>query len=199
MSEDEIRAAVEVAHRAERRVAAHAQGAEGIEAALRAGVDTIEHGFWLTDAAIRMMVDGERALVPTFAAARAMQRDLDTLPEFIRRKVLEVDGPQRDSYARALKAGVRIATGTDAGTPGNPHGNIGLELTSMAELGTAPLDCWRAATAWAADAMGLRDRGRLRKGTRADLVAVPPAALTDVTAFDRPRLVAKRGEVLRRE
>jgi len=197
MSTDELRAAVTVAHRASRRVAAHAQGTAGIEAALEAGVDTIEHGFWLSDVAIARMVADDRSLVPTFAALRSMQRDREDLPAFIQEKLDEVDAPQRDSFARARAAGVRLVTGTDAGTPGNPHGNIGLELRAFADLGVHAHDCWRAATVWAAEALGTPDRGRLEPGLRADLIAIPRAALDDVQLFDRPLLVAKRGKILR--
>jgi imidazolonepropionase-like amidohydrolase len=197
LSVEEMRAACEVAHRAERTVAAHAQGAEGIEAALEAGVNTIEHGFWLTDRAIATMVERGRTLVPTFAALRAMQRDRAQLPQFIADKLDEVEGPQRDSFLRAWKAGVFLATGTDAGTPGNPHGRIHDELAAFAELGVPALDCWRAATSWAARACALEDRGVLRAGARGDLIVIAPEELELVQSFRRPRLVVQRGEIVR--
>lgn len=195
---DEMRVACSEAKKASRTIAAHAQGADGIEDALRAGVDTIEHGFWLTDTAVALMRDQAQTLVPTFAALRAMQRDRATLPDFIVQKLDEVDAPQRASFAKARAAGVRVAVGTDAGTPGNPHGDVAVELAAFQELGVPPLDCWRAATSWAAAACGLGDRGVLAPGKRADLIAVDEAALTDVTRFARPTLVVKRGAVLRR-
>lgn len=197
LSYDEMRVACLEAKKASRTVAAHAQGSEGIEDALRAGVDTIEHGFWLSDAAVRLMREEGRTLVPTFAALRTMQRDRAHLPAFIVQKLDEVDAPQRASFARAREAGVRIAAGTDAGTPGNPHGSIAVELTAFQELGVAPLDCWRAATSWAAAACGLDDRGVLSPGKRADLIAVDESALSDLTRFTKPSLVVKRGAVVR--
>lgn len=197
LTEDEMRAACVEAKKASKTVAAHAQGTEGIEAALRAGVDTIEHGFWLSDDAVVLMREGGRTLVPTFTALRCMQRDKDRLPDFIVQKLDEVDAPQRASFARAQKGGVRLATGTDAGTPGNAHGSIREELVAFQELGVAPLDCWRAATSWAASACGLGDRGVLQPGARADFIVVDPQALEDVARFQRPKLVVKRGQVLR--
>lgn len=194
---EEMRTACVEAKKASRTVAAHAQGSEGILDALRAGADTIEHGFWLSDEAVRLMREEGRTLVPTFAALRAMQRERARLPDFITQKLDEVDGPQRASFAKARAAGVRVATGTDAGTPGNPHGNIAAELASFQELGVPPLDCWRAATSWAAAACGLDDRGLLAPGKRADLIAVEENALADVTRFTKPSLVVKRGAVLR--
>lgn len=192
----EMQAACEEAHKASRTVAAHAQGAEGILAALKAGVDTIEHGFWLTDEALTFMRREGRTLVPTFAALRAMLRDQSALPSFIQEKLDEVAPPHVRSFQRALEVGVEVATGTDAGTPGNPHGNIRDELVAFQEHGVPPLDCWRAATASAARALKLEDRGRLQRGLRADLIAVPKDALADVTRFSRPHLVVKRGRVL---
>ncbi len=198
LSYEEMQVACGEAKKANKTVAAHAQGEDGIESALRAGVDTIEHGFWLSDDAVGLMRDDKRTLVPTFAALRCMQRDRAALPDFIVQKLDEVDAPQRRSFDKARRAGVRLATGTDAGTPGNPHGSIAVELEAFAELGVAPLDCWRAATSWAAEACGLSDRGVLAPGLRADLIVVDDAALDDVRRYGGPRLVVKRGEVLRR-
>lgn len=193
---EEMRAACEEARKASRTVAAHAQGEEGILAALRAGVDTIEHGFWLTDEALALMAEEGRTFVPTFAALRAMVRMAPSLPAFIRDKLEAVVEPQLRSFQRAVERGVRVATGTDAGTPGNPHGNLKEELEAFQELGVAPRDCWRAATIHAARALRLDDRGELREGTRADLIAIERAALDDVTRFLHPHLVVKRGTVL---
>ena len=197
LTEDEMRAAVDEAHKVDKKVAAHAQGADGIENALRAGVDTIEHGFWLTDDAIRMLGEGERALVPTFAALRAMNRVADELPAFIRDKLDVVTGPLSESFARAVKAGVRVVTGTDAGTPNNPHGNICDELHAFSEAGLDAPAVWRAATSAAAIAIGRPDRGVLAAGKRADLIVVERAAFDDPTGFFRPLVVIQRGELMR--
>lgn len=196
LSRAEMQAACEEAHKAARTVAAHAQGAEGIQAALEAGVDTIEHGFWLSDESVAWMKREGRTFVPTFAAIRAMVRISDQLPVFIQEKLDSIVAPQRDAFVRAHRAGVRLATGTDAGTPGNPHGSLADELQAFQELGMAPLDCLRAATAWGAEALRLPDRGTLSVGKRADLIAVPRAACDDLQEWQTPHLVVKQGRVL---
>lgn len=198
LTEDEMRAACEEAHKASRTVAAHAQAAAGVDAALRAGVDTIEHGFWLSEFALSFMSAHRRTLVPTFAALRMMRREAEDLPEFVRAKLDAVEGPQRDAFRQALAHGVAVATGTDAGTPGNPHGNLVEELRAFAELGMTPEAVWRSATSVAARALGLSDRGQLAVGRRGDLIAVSDAAFSDLSRFTRPFLVVKGGKIVRR-
>jgi imidazolonepropionase-like amidohydrolase len=197
LGEDELRAACEVAHRAGLRVAAHAQGAEGIVAALHAGVDTIEHGFWLTDDAVRFMRENDRTLVPTFSALSAMLDRRAELPDFINEKLDVVAGPLTRSFARARKADVRLVTGTDAGTPYNEHGDIRTELLAFQREGVSPLDCLRASTMWAAEALGLPDRGAVAAGRRADLVAFDAAVLDDMEHARAPKLVVQGGRIVR--
>jgi imidazolonepropionase-like amidohydrolase len=197
LTEEEMRAGCEEAHKASKRVAAHAQGTEGIENALRAGVDTIEHGFWLSDFAISFMVQEDRSLVPTFAALYAMERDRESLPAFIREKLDLVAGPQKRSFAAAREAGVRFVTGTDAGTPGNEHGDIKTELCALLDNDVPVVDAWRAATLWACEALGRDDRGVLEVGRRADLIALPREAFDDPRRLLRPHLVVKAGRALR--
>lgn len=198
LTEEEMRAACEEAHKASRTVAAHAQGAEGILAALRAGVDTIEHGFWLTDEALDLMLREGRTLVPTCAALLAMQRHKNRLPPFIQEKLDEVKEPHEAPFRRAVERGVRVATGTDAGTPYNPHGSLKDELIAFQSLGLSAKEALCSATLHAAAALGRSDRGVLEPGRRADLIAIPLAALDDVSALAPPTLVVKAGRVLRR-
>ena len=172
LTEAEMAAVCEEARKAGKIVAAHAQGAEGIENALRAGVHSIEHGFWLSDQAIAMMTAGGQVMVPTFAALRAMQRLGDQLPQSIQDKIEESHPAHLDSFQRAMRAGCTIACGTDAGTPANPHGNIADEIAAFRQSGMAIHDCWRSATREGAVACGLEDRGVLGAGKRADLCAV---------------------------
>ena len=197
LTEDEMRAAVEEATKAGKRVAAHAQGADGIDAALRAGVHTIEHGFWLSDFALEVLKAPDRALVPTLAALICMRRMSDLLPDEINQKLTEAAIPHGDSIRRAHAAGCCIATGTDAGTPGNPHGNIGVELAGLRDHGLDALDCWRAATRNGAQALGLDDRGSLQPGKRADLIALSRAEFETVSERFRPSLVMRAGDVVR--
>lgn len=197
LTEDELRAAVEEAAKVGKRVAAHAQGAEGIDSALRAGVNTIEHGFWLSDYALEVLGQPGRALVPTLAALICMRRMGDVLPAEILAKLEECAVPHADSIRRAHAAGCCIATGTDAGTPGNPHGNIGVELAGLHDHGLSAGDCWRAGTSNGANAMGLDDRGQLVAGRRADLIALRTEDFHAVAEDFQPSLVMRGGAVLR--
>lgn len=197
LTEDEMRAACDVAHRADKRVAAHAQGAEGILAALHAGVDTIEHGFWLTDDAIAFMVEHDRTLVPTFAALRTMEAMRDALPAFIQEKLDAVGPAQRKSFAAAHAAGVRLACGTDAGTPGNPHGNIREELAAFIDEGVSVEHTWRAATSLAAEALGQDDRGVLAPSRRADVIAIDRSVFDAPATLARPNFVMQGGTFVR--
>ena len=141
---------------------------------MRAGVHTIEHGFWLSDFALEVLKAPDRALVPTLAALICMRRMSDLLPDEINQKLIEAAIPHGDSIRRAHAAGCCIATGTDAGTPGNPHGNIGVELQVYV------ITAWMRSTAGVppratAQALGL-DGGSLQPGKR-DLIALSRARL----------------------
>jgi imidazolonepropionase-like amidohydrolase len=197
LSESEMRAAVEEAHKVGKTVAAHAQGADGIDAALRAGVNTIEHGFWLSDYALNCLSEPGRALVPTLAALRCMERLGDAMPQHIQEKLIAVAKPHYDSIRRAHAAGCCIAAGTDAGTPANPHGNIGVELAGLHELGLSALDCWRAATVNGARALSLDDRGQLAAGKRADIIALARSDFDAVSEGFKPHFVMRGGQRLR--
>lgn len=197
LTEAEMAAVCEEARKAGKIVAAHAQGAEGIDNALRAGVHSIEHGFWLSDWAIQTMAKERQVMVPTFAALRAMQRLGDQLPQSIQDKIAESHPPHLDSFRRAMQAGCSIACGTDAGTPANPHGNIADEMAAFREAGMAIHDCWRSATREGAIACALDDRGVLAAGKRADLCAVSREVFETVPGTFSPSLVVRGGAVLR--
>lgn len=197
LSEEEMRAAVEEATKVGKRVAAHAQGSEGIDAALRAGVHTIEHGFWLSDYALEVLAQPGKALVPTLAALICMRRMGDVLPAEILQKLDEAAIPHRQSIRRAHAAGCSIAVGTDAGTPGNPHGNIGVELAGLHDHGLSAMDCWRSATRCGAEALGVDDRGQLDVGRRADMIVVNRNDFDQVSENFRPIMVMRGGARLR--
>ncbi|MEC7752233.1 MAG: amidohydrolase family protein [Myxococcota bacterium] len=197
LTEAEMAAVCEEARKAGKIVAAHAQGAEGIENALRAGVHSIEHGFWLSDQAIAMMTAGGQVMVPTFAALRAMQRLGDQLPQSIQDKIEESHPAHLDSFQRAMRAGCTIACGTDAGTPANPHGNIADEIAAFRQSGMAIHDCWRSATREGAVACGLEDRGVLGAGKRADLCAVSREVFEMIPEVFKPHLVVRGGRIFR--
>ena len=155
----EMRAAVEEAHKAGRKVAAHAYSVTAIENALDAGVDSIEHGSFLDRATARRMREQGTFLVPTmsvYAAMDAKGPELGT-PDYIRRKTAEVLEASREAFRLALDAGVPVAAGTDCGAPGHPHGTLGKELALMVEAGATPAQALRFGTSAAAELLGLGD------------------------------------------
>ncbi|MBI4638019.1 MAG: amidohydrolase family protein [Candidatus Rokubacteria bacterium] len=193
---DEMSAAVEEAEKAGRRTAAHAQGAQGIAAAIGAGVRTIEHGIELTPEIVARMVERDVALVPTLLAPDRIAAGGTTagIPDFMVRKSQAVIARHVESFRLAHRAGVRIACGTDAGTPLNPHGSVVPELRLMVRYGLTALEAIRAATSVAAGALGLAETiGRIAPGLRADLVAVEGDPAMDVGDLERVRLVVLDG------
>lgn len=165
-------------------VMAHAQGTEGIKNAIRAGIRSIEHGIYLDDEAIEMMLERGTWLVPTLVAPVNVIRAVDAgadLPAAIIRKAREVVDIHREAVRRAVAAGVRIAMGTDSGV--GPHGTNLEELALMAECGMSPAAVLEATTASAAQLLGLDgELGRIAPGLRADLVVV------EGDAYDLPAL-----------
>ena len=166
---------VEEADSAGRFVMAHAQSNEGIKNAVRAGVRSIEHGIYLDDEAIGLMLDRGTWLVPTLIAPRGVLRAAEAgvaLTEAAKRKAQEVLEVHTESFRRAVEAGVRVAMGTDC--PVSPHGTNLEELRLMVELSAmTPQDALVAATSSAAELLGVADElGTLEPGKRADLVVV---------------------------
>jgi imidazolonepropionase-like amidohydrolase len=196
---EEIRAAVDEARKAGRRVAAHAQAAQGIAWCVEAGVTSVEHGVFLTEPlAARMARDGV-ALVPTLIAPEAIVRGgLEaSIPEFMVRKAEALRARHREAFRLALQAGVAVAAGTDAGTPLNPHGSLVPELRLMVEEGMSPLGALQAATAAAARVLGIeQETGRVAPGLAADLLAVAGDPTERIEALDAVRLVMVRGQVV---
>ena len=194
MTEAEMRVAVEEAARHDIKVAAHAHGAEGILAAVRAGVASIEHGSMIDDAAIRLMKERGTYLVPTTALADML--DLPSLPPAVRRKAESVLPMARANLQKAAKAGVKIALGTDA--PLVPFGDNAKEFGAMVARGLAPIDALRAGTINAAELLGVSDRGELAVGKFADVVAVPGNPLDNIHATEAVAFVMKGGTIYRR-
>ncbi len=169
---DELEALVAEASVADRFVMAHAQATQGIKNAVKAGIRSIEHGIFLDDEAIEMMLDAGTYLVPTLIAPmgvlEAVERGVD-LPQTIIDKARSVMEQHHDSVSRAIAAGVRIAMGTDSGV--TPHGENLRELAEMQRLGMTPLQVLEASTRCASDLMGIADEvGTLEDGKAADLV-----------------------------
>jgi imidazolonepropionase-like amidohydrolase len=155
-------------------VMAHAQGTEGIKNAIRAGIRSIEHGIYLDDEAIEMMLAAGTWLVPTLAAPLNVVRSADAgldLPDAVIKKAREVVEVHRESVRKAIAAGVKVAMGTDSGV--GPHGSNLEELALMVECGMTPAQSLAATTSSAADLLGLgHELGRIAEGYRADLVLV---------------------------
>jgi imidazolonepropionase-like amidohydrolase len=195
----ELTVGVEEAHRARRRVAAHAMADEGIAWCLDARIDTIEHGVFLTEALAARMATQGTALVPTLIAPHAIVEGgvAAGIPEFAVRKSIAVRERHLEAFRLALRAGVTIAAGTDAGTPLNPHGSVVPELALMVAGGMTPLDAIRAATSAAATVLGLgEETGRIAPGLAADLLAVEGDPTADVKALDAVRLVIADGRTV---
>lgn len=191
---DELSVAVNEAHRAGRRVAAHAIGADGVKNALRAGVDTIEHGCYLDAESIGLFQSCNAVYVPTLSAPYWLRKHVDELPAYAARKTNEVYDAHRESFTAAVKAGVRIAAGTDAGTPFNDHAMFAHELVLMTELGMSPEEALLSATSRAAAALGLEaECGKLVPGLSADIALVDGDPRTDVSSLGRMRMVFARG------
>lgn len=182
------------------QVATHAHGAEGMKRAIRAGVQTIEHGTYLDDEAMALMKERGTWLVATISAGRFVAdkaKIAGFFPEIIRLKAAAI-GPQiQGTFARAYKAGVPIAFGTDQGVA--PHGENAKEFAYMVEAGMPPFEAIRAATLNGAKVMGLeKDIGTLEINKLADIVAVPGNPLEDIGAMSRVAFVMKDGVVYKK-
>ncbi len=199
-TEDELASIVEVAHRMGRQVTAHAHGVDGINAFLKAGGDSIEHGTYLDDASIQLFKQHNAWLVPTLMAGDFVARIASSPDNFFTpaqtAKALEAGPKMLDMAARAHRGGVRIAFGTDTGV--SAHGDNAQEFALLVRAGLTPLEAIQAATVGAAEHLRIQNEaGRLAPGMPADLVAVSGDPLTDVTELERVRFVMKGGQVFR--
>lgn len=195
-SEEEMRAVVEEAQMWGKRVAAHAHGTEGIKRAVRAGVTSIEHGSFLDDEAIQLMKERGTYLVADIYNDDYILAEFARLgyPEKIIEKERTVGRTQRESFQKAVSAGVKIAFGTDAGV--YPHGWNAKQFAHMVRWGMTPLQAIKAATVNAADLLGWSDKvGAVAPGLFADLIAVDGDPLTDVRELERVKFVMKGGVV----
>jgi imidazolonepropionase-like amidohydrolase len=196
MTPDEMKAIVDTAHAFGRKAAAHAHGKSGVDAALRAGVDSIEHGSYLDDETIRLFRTTGAYLVPTMHAFESVIRQgrAGERPAASAAKAEQVALVVKQSHARAFKAGVKVAMGTDSGV--GPHGTNALEFGYMVGAGMAPMAAIRSATVGAADLLGRADRiGRIQPGMDADIIAVAGDPVADVARLNQVEFVMRRGVV----
>jgi imidazolonepropionase-like amidohydrolase len=195
LSDEELRAVVEEANRHGLKVAAHAHGTQGIKAAVRAGVASIEHGSMLDDEAIALMKQKGTYLVPT--AYLLTQFHFDRMPPPIAAKARQIVPLAQESHRKAIRAGVKIAFGTDAAV--YPHGENAREFAVYVGYGMRPIDAIRTATLNAADLLGVTDRGVIAPGELADLIAVPGNPLDDIKVLEQVSWVMKGGVIYKGE
>ncbi|HAF67331.1 MAG TPA: amidohydrolase family protein [Bacillota bacterium] len=199
---EEMRAAIEEAHNVGKKTMAHAQGSVGIKNAILAGISSIEHGFYLTDEIIELMLKRDVFLVPTLSAVHhIVEKGTEAgIPPYGVEKAKEAQEAHLKSFYEAYKAGVKIAMGTDAATPFNYHGNNALELELMVNAGMKPIDALVSATRRGAELMGWGDRmGQVKPGFWADLILVDGSPVDDVRVLQdkqKIKVVIKGGVVV---
>jgi imidazolonepropionase-like amidohydrolase len=203
LTEDELRAGIEEAHKANKKTAAHAQGTQGILNALRAGIDSIEHGIYLDEESIELMVKHKVPFIPTLSplySVEAKSKGIN-IPEFIMEKTREIKPFIYQSFRMARDAGVTIGMGTDAGTPLNLHGKNLRELKFLVENGFTPTQAMVAGTGTAAKILGLDDQiGTISEGKMADLVMVDGNPLDNIDLLLDPEnicLIMQNGKLIK--
>lgn len=196
-SDAEMRTIVETAHLLGLKVAAHAHGKRGMEAAIRAGVDSIEHGTYLDDETIALFKKHNTYYVPTVLAGKTveeMARKPGLLHPSVREKAARIGPLIQGAFGRAWKSGVKIAFGTDSGV--SAHGENAREFGYMVEAGMPAIDAILSATRDASDLLGAsNDVGSIQKGRYADIIAVDGDPLRDISELRRVRFVMKGGAV----
>ncbi len=192
---EELRAIVDEAHRQRKRVASHAVGVNGVENSIEAGVDTIEHGDYISDQQLAAMKQRGMWFVPTLYVGEYVAQGRAAAGAKVWVDMVKVS---QDTFRRALKAGVKIAYGTDAG--GFPWDiNLAVQFKRMVELGMTPAQAIRSATLDAAELMRWQDQvGSLEPGKLADIIAVPGDPLKDVSVLEHVDFVMKGGVVERK-
>lgn len=173
LGEDELRAGVEEAKKVGAKTATHAQGNTGIKNALRAGITTVEHAFYLDEEAINLFKENNAWIVPTLAAVHLIVVNGKTgaMPEYVVRKAEGAVKDHIDSITRAYNSGVNIACGTDSGTPFNYHGSLPIEMVLLKKIGMSNDEILSCATKKSAECLGIEDRyGTLEEGKYADFI-----------------------------
>lgn len=199
LTEEELRAAIEEAHKAGAKSFTHAQGMTGIKNALRAGVDSIEHGFFMDDWCFDFMKEHNVFFVPTLAAPYWIKVNGTAagIPDYMVRKVENTIEAHQDTFRRAHKAGVKIALGTDAGTPFNKYDLTCYECVLMVENGMTPMEAIQCGTINAAELMSVdATHGSITPGKRANFAIFEEDPLEDIHALLNCAMTVIGGEVV---
>src|SRR5229473_6632546 len=201
LTQEELNAIVDEAHALRRKTAAHAHGAEAAKRAIRAGIDSIEHGTFLDDEALEMMKQRGTYLVPTLMAVQGLQEQIDRgvyIPPPIIAKTRAALAARSQMFQHAVAKGVKIGFGTDAAV--YPHGHNAEEFHLMVDLGMKPVDALRSAALSDAELLGLQDKlGTLESGKLADIVAVPGDPVENIRQTEKVFFVMKEGVIYRNE
>jgi len=201
LTQEELNAIVDEAHALRRKTAAHAHGAEGAKRAIRAGIDSIEHGSFMDDEALDMMKQRGTYLVPTLIAGESLKEKMEKglyLPPAIAAKARAAVAARTQMFQHAVAKGVKIGFGTDAAV--YPHGHNAEEFHLMVNLGMKPIDALRSAASADAELLGLADKiGTLQTGKLADVVAVPGDPAENIRRTEQVFFVMKEGVIYKNE
>jgi len=201
LTQEELNAIVDEAHALKLKTAAHAHGAEGAKRAIRAGIDSIEHGSFLDDEALDMMKQRGTYYVPTLMAVQGLQERIDRgdyIPPPILVKAKAAIAAIHQTFQKALAKNIKIGLGTDAAV--YPHGRNTEEFHQMVDLGMKPIDALKAGTSVDAELLGMSDKiGTLEAGKLADVVAVPGDPLQNIRQTEHVFFVMKEGVIYKNE
>jgi len=198
-TEDEMRAGIETAHAAARTVGSHASNPQGMANAIRAGVDSIEHGIFLDDETAELMATHGTTFVPTLAATHLYEPNADhpSIPDYVREKAALTVPAHRENFPRAVRAGVRIATGTDAGSTFVGHGLAAVEVEILTRYGLSPLEAIAAGTKNAAEVVHLEaEVGTIDVGRVADLLIVAGDPTSRIQDLREVMMVVRAGRIV---
>jgi imidazolonepropionase-like amidohydrolase len=194
----EMAALVDESHRLRKKVAVHCHGDQAAREAIDAGVDSIEHGSFMKPETVTMMKKKGTFLTPTLMASEWIMGKLDNYPPALQAKAKAATAARSEMFRNAVKMGIKISFGTDAAV--YPHGQNAKEFKLMVDLGMAPIDALKSATANDADLLGITQKvGTLEKGKLADVIAMPGDPMSDITVTERVSFVMREGKIIRHD